>query len=128
MTHPSSFDMNDSGSAKTYPTKCRDCGEAIFFHTNGYGDVVFFDDLGAPWPIHGCYEAHPGGRPTTDRTAYRAFMVSVYGRPFKPRMSKGVPTRGFSGRELSRKQPVQSNIPERPLDIARCDPSHFLGQ
>jgi hypothetical protein len=33
---------------------CPICGAEIFFHTNGNGDVVFFDELGWPWPKHPC--------------------------------------------------------------------------
>jgi len=44
----------DLGEPFTHPTKCPVCGAAIFFHTNGNGDAVFFDDLGWPWPKHGC--------------------------------------------------------------------------
>jgi hypothetical protein len=30
----------------------------VFFHTNGFGDCVVFDDLGWPWPVHPCWEEH----------------------------------------------------------------------
>lgn len=39
----------------TYPTACRECGEPVFYHTNGHGDSVLFDDLGPPWPVHWCW-------------------------------------------------------------------------
>lgn len=42
------------GEPLTYPTTCPYCGAQIFFHTNGNGDVVFFDALGPPWPKHPC--------------------------------------------------------------------------
>lgn len=38
----------------THPTVCPVCGAFVFFHTNGDGDAVFFDDLGPPWPKHPC--------------------------------------------------------------------------
>lgn len=44
----------DLGEPLTYPTTCPYCGARIFFHTNGNGDVVFFDALGPPWPKHAC--------------------------------------------------------------------------
>ncbi len=42
----------------TYPTRCFWCGEEVFYHTNGYGDCVLFDELGPPWPIHECWLSH----------------------------------------------------------------------
>jgi hypothetical protein len=48
--HASSY----RGEPLTHPTLCAICGEEIFFHTNGNGDVVFFDELGWPWPKHRC--------------------------------------------------------------------------
>lgn len=40
----------------TYPIKCWECRQNVFFHTNGNGDVVLFDNLGAPWEVHACWE------------------------------------------------------------------------
>ena len=28
----------------------------MFFHSNGNGDAVYFDELGPPWPKHACFE------------------------------------------------------------------------
>jgi hypothetical protein len=50
--------MRALGYARTWPTLCfinGGCGEAVFAHTNGFGDFVLFDRLGWPWPIHECY-------------------------------------------------------------------------
>jgi len=44
--------------AKTYPTTCLWCGASIYYHTNGYGDSVLFDDLGHPWQVHPCWTEH----------------------------------------------------------------------
>jgi hypothetical protein len=33
---------------------CPVCGETVFFYQNPFGGRVFFDDLGWPWPKHGC--------------------------------------------------------------------------
>src|SRR5438445_4487958 len=38
----------DLGVPITYPTVCPVCGAMIFFHTNGNGDCVIFDDLRPP--------------------------------------------------------------------------------
>lgn len=46
---------SDSGVPITHPTTCPECHAFIFFHTNGNGDVVFFDPpLGPPWRKHPC--------------------------------------------------------------------------
>lgn len=38
----------------TYPTKCRGCGEPVFYFSCDCGSAVFFDALGEPWPEHDC--------------------------------------------------------------------------
>jgi ribosomal protein S27AE len=35
---------------------CPMCGSSVFYYENRYGSKVWFDDLGPPWPIHGCFE------------------------------------------------------------------------
>lgn len=52
------FYKEDLKHAKTYWSRCWLCGEEVFFHTNGYGDFVLFDNLGHPWPIHICWVNH----------------------------------------------------------------------
>lgn len=59
---------SDAGERITHPTRCPVCHALIFFHTNGYGDVVFFDDLGPPWPKHPCL---------TSEDSYRRASTSV---------------------------------------------------
>lgn len=51
---------SDLGEPLTHPTVCPVCGAEIFFHTNGNGDVVFFDELGWPWPKHPCLTTEDG--------------------------------------------------------------------
>lgn len=41
-------------NARTYPTRCRDCGAKVFYFSCDCGSKVFFDSLGWPWPIHDC--------------------------------------------------------------------------
>jgi hypothetical protein len=79
-----------------------------------------------PWPIHPCFESRVGGQ-ILDRAAYRAYMVSVYGQPFEPK-SRSAPPR-FAPRALNSKgfRKQAPTLVERPVDIARCDPHHFLG-
>ncbi len=38
----------------TWPTKCSQCDQRVFFFRCDCGSRVFFDKLGAPWPIHDC--------------------------------------------------------------------------
>jgi hypothetical protein len=39
----------------TRPTNCPVCGEAVFFIRHN-GESVWVDDLGSPWPKHGCFD------------------------------------------------------------------------
>ncbi|MEH2124242.1 hypothetical protein [Nostoc sp.] len=48
-------ESKDKVQTKTYPTKCKKCGKAVYYHTNGNGDSVFFNSLGYPWQVHGCW-------------------------------------------------------------------------
>ena len=38
----------------TFPTKCKNCGDNVFFFSCSCGSRVFFDELGQPWPEHDC--------------------------------------------------------------------------
>ncbi|AFY31881.1 C2HC-type zinc finger protein [Calothrix sp. PCC 7507] len=44
--------------AKTFPVSCPWCGTIVFYHTNGFGDSVYFDSLGYPWQIHECFKRY----------------------------------------------------------------------
>ena len=39
---------------RTFPTKCSNCGDDVFFFSCTCGSRVFFDELGWPWPEHDC--------------------------------------------------------------------------
>lgn len=60
---------SDLGVALTHPTICPLCGAHIFFHTNGNGDVVFFDELGWPWPKHQHLSTESGLRKATSSSS-----------------------------------------------------------
>jgi len=45
-------------NAETYLTRCPWCRQHVHYHTNGYGDCVYFDNLGYPWQVHACWEKH----------------------------------------------------------------------
>lgn len=33
---------------------CPVCGQSVYFYANDHGSRVYFDELGPPWPKHGC--------------------------------------------------------------------------
>lgn len=55
--------------AKTYPTRCRHCGNKVFYFECRCGSKVFFADLGNDWPEHRCMQ----------------MLVATYGRDFVER-------------------------------------------
>lgn len=117
--------MERLGHHKTYPTTCRDCQASIFFHTNGFGDVVLFDVLGPPWSIHPCYQSKVGGQIIQDSSKYRAYMVDLYGSPSR----FAQPNLSFpSQRDRVRHRRSALDHTERLVDIARCEPGNFLGK
>ncbi|QLE51703.1 hypothetical protein FD724_29060 [Nostoc sp. C057] len=44
--------------AKTFPVSCPWCKASVFYHTNGFGDSVYFDSLGYPWQVHECFKRY----------------------------------------------------------------------
>jgi predicted nucleic acid-binding Zn-ribbon protein len=46
--------INDSRVIANY--ECPKCGQRVFFYQNEHGSKVFFDQLGHPWPKHGCFK------------------------------------------------------------------------
>jgi hypothetical protein len=48
---------NLADKAKTFLTPCPwGCRDDIYYHTNGYGDSVYFDSLSYPWQVHQCFK------------------------------------------------------------------------
>src|SRR5438270_8839711 len=43
LHHNFNYRPKDDNQPLTYPTTCWTCGAEIFFHSNGYGDMVLFD-------------------------------------------------------------------------------------
>ena len=64
---------------------CYTCGAVVFFHTNGNGDVVFFDSLGKPWPRHPCLTSEASRRRSmsskSDRWRQVLLIASLDRRP-----------------------------------------------
>lgn len=42
------------GSITIPGAECPVCGAPVFYYANSAGSRVFFDELGPPWPKHGC--------------------------------------------------------------------------
>lgn len=42
--------------ARTYPTRCRFCGQSVYYFACRCGSKVFFSELGGTWPEHRCIE------------------------------------------------------------------------
>ncbi|MGB8648114.1 MAG: hypothetical protein WCF84_22955, partial [Anaerolineae bacterium] len=40
--------------ARTFPMRCKYCGDSVYYLTCDHGLKILFDQLGAPWPEHGC--------------------------------------------------------------------------
>jgi hypothetical protein len=75
---------SDLGEPLTHPTLCPVCGAEIFFHTNGNGDVVFFDELGKPWPRHPCLTTEDGIRAASRSPSIKAVATLVVRPRFIP--------------------------------------------
>jgi hypothetical protein len=65
LSAQSNFDKlvrENSAEARTFKTKCWYCGHEVYYHTNGYGDCVLFDNLGYPWQVHYCWRTYCGSK------------------------------------------------------------------
>jgi hypothetical protein len=54
--------LETDGEPKTRRTACWWCGDEVYYHTNGNGDSVLLEELGPPWPVHGCWELYRASR------------------------------------------------------------------
>lgn len=52
----SSISSKYDNEANTSSRPCPWCKADVYYHTNGYGDSVYFDSLGYPWQVHGCFK------------------------------------------------------------------------
>ncbi len=98
--------------ARTYPTHCKYCGEAVFYFTCDCGCKVFFDDLGPPWPEHRCLQ----------------YLVAQYGKEIVEHgmavmmMTPGVEVGRKIGQEYAQRVQRELDRGERMPEIQRCDP------
>src|SRR5881296_3639331 len=85
----------------TYRTRCWWCDEPVFFHTNGYGDCVLFDDLGWPWPIHSCWAEHVAAERVAAIVKVEVDLdaIGFDGRFYRPREQTVQP--GRPGKQVS---------------------------
>jgi hypothetical protein len=72
--------------------RCPVCGASVYFYRSPYNGRVYFDDLGPPWPKHGCTDS---GRWRTTRQfevrAGQTFVVrSQWGEGWEPLCSSWV--------------------------------------
>ena len=48
--------LSTSRDSVTHPSTCPWCGAAVYFFRDAHGGCAFFDELGAPWQVHPCWE------------------------------------------------------------------------
>lgn len=61
-----------------YVTRCWWCGADVYFFKDQRGGCALFDDLGAPWQVHQCWEDHREAR----RAAIASAEASMYAEGF----------------------------------------------
>lgn len=98
-------------NSKTYPTRCKYCGERVFFFTCDHGCKVFFNELGWPWPEHRC----PG------------YLIAQYGKEvIEQGLAVMMMTPGIEiGRHIDHEYTDKlKEHQDRPFvsEITRCDP------
>ncbi len=49
--------MGSDAGARSKPTLCPVCGARVYFVRPAHGGMVWFDELGWPWPKHPCMDA-----------------------------------------------------------------------
>jgi len=108
-------------NSRTFPTRCKYCGEEVFFFSCNCGCKVYFDGLGVPWPEHSCLE----------------YKIAVYGKEaveeaFAARMMQpGYSRRGYriqrEYEEKVRRQRESDRHPQR-LTVAIEPASYMVGK
>ncbi len=103
---------DDEPNKSTRPTRCWWCGADVYYHTNGYGDSVLFDELGWPWQVHPCWEEHRRSKPPRRKVQLdEDDFEDVYFAPF-PASDEAVGTkRRFVGFLLRHSESFQSTQP-----------------
>jgi hypothetical protein len=89
------------GSPTTRRTPCWWCGEPVFYHTNGNGDSVLFDELGWPWQVHPCWEEHREAR-AANVQRFLKDLTGGLGKPLMPRSDWPIGVRMLEDTEANR--------------------------
>lgn len=83
---PNWWNFRQPGERLTRPTTCWWCGEEVFFHRDENGGCALFDELGAPWQVHGCWEEHRSSQlPALVRIRTELQAAGYDGRFYEPR-------------------------------------------
>ena len=77
-------------NSRTFPMRCKYCGEQVFFFTCDHGSKVFFDSLGAPWHVHQCaqYIIAKYGKEVFERGMAQMMMLPGIDRPYRERVEQ----------------------------------------
>lgn len=98
-------------NSKTYPTRCKFCGEKVFYFTCDHGSKVFFDSLGVPWPLHDCFERKIAEHGADVIARGLATMMMTPGIDIGPRIDTKYA-----------EKVINANDAPREPEIVRCDP------
>ncbi len=109
--------------AKTYPTSCPTCTASVFYFSCGHGSRVFFDDLGAPWPIHDCEESWARGlKRYTDENGDTVVelkpgitVTRSFARPGSFKVEQSVVSKALAPKRAKAPDPIVAIEPEREL-------------
>ena len=109
-----SYGMTTHGywcNTRTYPTRCRYCGDPVYYFSCDHGCRVFFNELGAPWPEHRCLD----------------YLIAQYGREFiEEGMAIMMMTPGVEiGRQIDpayARNAAQQAESQRQQDPPPCEP------
>ena len=102
--------------ARTWPTRCPECSEDVFFFMCNCGCKVFFDDLGPPWPDHDCDTSWTRRlKRTTDETGRITVELSEGITVIRTPESFGIEEGVISGARISHKN-------QAPEPIVKIEP------
>ena len=90
--------------------KCRKCSKDVFYVEHN-GGRVWFDELGWPWPKHGCFEPNQPVTPAIDQRDNPGALASRYDRQGRLRTDLvfGVP-RKAEVRESEKSRPSETKV------------------
>jgi hypothetical protein len=108
--------IHESGQCGEYRKKairfkCRKCSKYVFYVEHN-GGRVWFDELGWPWPKHGCFEPNQPVTPVDDRRHNPGAVASRYDRQGRLRtdLVYGVPGK-TEARKTEKSRPSETKEP-----------------